>query len=143
MRRKGLATKRLTGGTRRRRERSPRGRQRSEAVSEKEVTALGLAAFKGHLDAVKVLVGAGADVNRRMEVSKTAPITLAVRAGHVDIVRALLDAGGKLDGPVATASLIVAVWLGNEEMTRVLLQAGAPVGGTDRWGLRRLGKRVG
>ncbi len=55
---------------------------------------VGLAAFFGHLDAVKTLIAAGADIHAAAKNSfKVQPIHAAVASKNLDIVRAVLDAG--------------------------------------------------
>ena len=55
---------------------------------------VGLAAFFGHLDAVKVLIAAGADIHAAAENGlKVQAIHAAVASKNLDIVRTLLEAG--------------------------------------------------
>ena len=56
--------------------------------------AVGLAAFFGHLDAVKTLIAAGADIHApARNPLKVQAIHAAVASKNLDIVRAVLDAG--------------------------------------------------
>lgn len=56
--------------------------------------AVGLAAFFGHLDGVKMLIAAGADVHAAAKNSfKVQAIHAAVASKNIDIVRAVLEAG--------------------------------------------------
>jgi uncharacterized protein len=57
------------------------------------MTALLLAARQGHSEAVKALVGGGADINGRSSGDKTTPLLIASINGHFDLARMLLDAG--------------------------------------------------
>lgn len=59
--------------------------------SSGELTALVFAARQGHLDAVRVLVEAGADINARAADGQTA-LTLSINNGHFDISRYLIEA---------------------------------------------------
>lgn len=55
---------------------------------------VGLAAFFGHLDAVKTLIAAGADIHAAAKNSfKVQAIHAAVASKNIDIVRAVLEAG--------------------------------------------------
>jgi ankyrin repeat protein len=56
--------------------------------------AVGLAAFFGHLDAVRALIAAGADIHAAAKNSlKVQAIHAAVASKNLDIVRAVLEAG--------------------------------------------------
>jgi uncharacterized protein len=56
-------------------------------------TPLLFAVRQGHVDAVKRLVDAGADVNRVCAGDKTSPLLMAVINGHFDLARYLIDRG--------------------------------------------------
>jgi ankyrin repeat protein len=53
------------------------------------------AAFSGHADVMRVLIGKGADVNATGQCGTT-PIDAAVLAGHREVVDLLLEAGAEL-----------------------------------------------
>jgi ankyrin repeat protein len=57
------------------------------------VTPLLFAARGGYLDAAKLLVGGGADVNQLSAGDKTSPLLIATINGHYDLARWLLDRG--------------------------------------------------
>ncbi len=61
-------------------------------------TPLHSAAQNGDPDAVRSLLGQGADPNAREEGDNTTPLHWAAAARHVDIARALLDAGADVHG---------------------------------------------
>lgn len=61
-------------------------------------TGLHAAAKGGHLDAVRLLLGHGADPNARESGDHTYPLHWAAAHRHVEIVRALLEAGGDVHG---------------------------------------------
>ena len=52
-----------------------------------------LAARSGYVDAVKMLVAAGADVNQNSVGDKTSPMLIAAINGHFDLAKWLLDQG--------------------------------------------------
>ena len=91
-------------------------------------TPLGLAAFFGHLEAVKVLLESGAEVNLRApsRFANTA-LDAAVAGDHADVVRALLaahaDPNARSEGNYTP--LHKAAAHGNAEIVRLLLDAGA------------------
>ena len=57
-------------------------------------TALMRAAYSGHLEVVKLLLEAGADLNSKGSDEKTA-LTMAKERGHVEVVDFLDKAGAK------------------------------------------------
>jgi ankyrin repeat protein len=58
------------------------------------LTPLLFAIRQGHVDAVKGLVEAGADVNRVSAGDHTSPLLMAIINGHFDLARYLVDRGG-------------------------------------------------
>ena len=57
--------------------------------------ALGLAAFHGHRDAVRVLLRQGGDVHGR-DGKGYNPLMLAASQGHAEVVEELIQAGSRL-----------------------------------------------
>lgn len=100
-------------------------------------TPLGLAAFFGHLDAVKVILanGAAVDERDRSRFGNTA-LDAAVAANHADVVRALLAAGAQVDvrDSADYTPLHKAAANGNTEIVRMLLQKGADAAAVRRGG---------
>jgi uncharacterized protein len=67
---------------------------RASAHSPDGFPAVGLAAFFGHIDAVKTLIAAGADIHAAAKNNlKVQAIHAAVASKNLDIVRAVLEAG--------------------------------------------------
>jgi len=103
-------------------------RARVNTPNSEGFTPLGLAAFFGHLEAVKVLLESGADVNLRApsRFANTA-LDAAVAGDHADVVRALLaahaDPNPRSEGNYTP--LHKAAAHGNAEIVRLLLDAGA------------------
>ena len=88
-------------------------------------TALTAAASQGHVEIVRVLLQAGADVD--VVGLRDTALAAAADSGHVDVVRTLLNAGATLDRllPGNDTALIRAARNGNEEIVAMLLAAGA------------------
>jgi len=82
--------------------------------------ALSGAAFQGHAEVVRVLLGAGADVHAAHDEA----LRSAAAGGHGDIVRMLLDAHADLHAD-HDAALRNAVYRGHVEVVRMLLGAGS------------------
>jgi ankyrin repeat protein len=106
-------------------------------------TAVMWAAAEGNVEAVEVLIRAGADFRARLDSGFT-PFLFAVREGRIGVVRALLKAGvsanekvqtkhnagrrpGNAGSPPAdgTSALVLAVANGHFELAANLLDAGA------------------
>jgi uncharacterized protein len=65
------------------------------------LSALHFATREGQLDAVRELVGGGADINLAAAGDKTPPITQSIINGHIDVAKYLLDHGA--DPKIANA----------------------------------------
>ena len=104
------------------------------------LTALMRAARRGHLDAARLLLEHGADVNARSAKTgadawnKTA-LMYAAQAGATDLVHALLEAGARVDArdeyfrghiDFGYTALHYAARRGHLEAVRALLAAGSP-----------------
>ena len=100
-------------------------------------TPLGLAAFFGHVDAVKVLLDHGATVNEedRSRFGNTA-LDAAVAANHADVVRVLLAAGAESNvrDSADYTPLHKAAQNGNLEVVRLLVDHGADVAAVRKGG---------
>jgi ankyrin repeat protein len=89
-------------------------------------TAMGEAAFHGHVACVRLLVGAGEDVNRIHEVidgERTAAM-LAAQNGHAELVRALseMKADVGYESSLGVTALQLAAEGGHEETKGLILQ---------------------
>ena len=92
-----------------------------------------LAADRGHLKVIQLLLEAGADTNAIDENLATASMA-ASHNGHLEVVRLLLEAGADanaIDENMATA-LMDADQNGHLEVVRLLLEAGADTNATDK-----------
>ena len=93
------------------------------------MTALHWAARRGHLEMVKMLLAAGANVRATTRLGSYTPLLLASEGGHAAVIEALTGAGA--DPAAATASgvtpLMLASASGQVDAIRVLLSHGADV----------------
>lgn len=99
-----------------------------KANSQDGFSGLGLAVFFGHLEIARLLVDAGADVNRPSDNSfRVAPLHSAVESGNVALLELLLAHGAKPDAVefLEATPLHSAAARGNREMVEKLLAAGA------------------
>jgi RNA polymerase sigma factor (sigma-70 family) len=64
-----------------------------------ERTPLHLAAEKGHLDVVRALLEAGADVHARDEGDNATPLHWAAGEGHLEVIEQLIAAGALVNDP--------------------------------------------
>lgn len=106
-------------------------------------TALMWAAAEGNVDAVNILIQAGADVHARIDSGFT-PLLFAAREGRIGVVQALLKAGADVNETIQThqapgpklasgagapkqgvSALVLAVTNAHFELAATLLDAGA------------------
>jgi ankyrin repeat protein len=90
------------------------------ASDNEDVTPLGVAVRSGHLDIVRLLVEAGADVNYLSW--RSTPLELAAQRGRTDIAMYLLEHGAE---PKDRSALAEASRNGLVELVEVLLRKGA------------------
>lgn len=88
-------------------------------VNKKGIPPLVSAAGGGHLDIVKLLLGAGASVKNNQALRG------AAAAGHTDVILTLLDAGADINEDAE--ALANAVFNANAETIRVMIERGAEV----------------
>lgn len=95
-------------------------------------TPLMLAARRGRLELVKLLLAAGAKVNAKDDDGLTAMAHACweKHGAYETVLRELLAAGGKADTP----ALAWAAWSGTPGMVRMLAAAGADLNATTFWG---------
>ena len=99
---------------------------------EGEYLALIYASAKGHTEALKTLVEAGADVNVKSQDGVTI-LMIASGKGHTEIVESLLEAGADVnvkDEDGDTALIFASRW-GHTEVVKALLEAGADASNID------------
>jgi len=98
--------------------------------------AIHLAAGRGHSEVIRVLLGAGADVNTPHPEVQATPLQYAAQGGHLDAVRTLLDAGAKTDPAdrYGRTPLMWAALEGHGPVVQELLRRGADVNAKTKTG---------
>uniref|UniRef100_A0A8D0KG34 Ankyrin repeat domain 6 n=1 Tax=Salvator merianae TaxID=96440 RepID=A0A8D0KG34_SALMN len=91
-------------------------------------TALHLAAYRGHLQVVQILLKAGCDVDLQDDGDQTA-LHRATVVGNTDVVAALIHEGSALDrqDKDGNTALHEAAWHGFSQSAKLLVKAGANV----------------
>ncbi|KAH9073545.1 hypothetical protein EDB83DRAFT_81769 [Lactarius deliciosus] len=99
-------------------------------------TALHSASAEGQVEAVRLLLKYGADVDARGIVGQS-PLQLASQEGHPNVVRCLLDHGADAEfrSDIRMTPLTIAATWGTLEIVRVLLEHNVDVNAQDREGL--------
>eukprot|EP00041_Stephanoeca_diplocostata_P003320 m.2019 g.2019 ORF g.2019 m.2019 type:complete len:197 (-) comp1423_c0_seq1:140-730(-) len=89
-------------------------------------TALVYAAYKGHLETVKVLLNAGATVDTQTRDGYTA-LLWAAKYGRLEIVKELINAGANINtqNKFGNTALMLAAYNGRVDLVQTLLKAGA------------------
>jgi len=105
------------------------------ATDEHRTTALILAAYKGHTEAVSALVHAGANLEATNKNGSTALMSAAFN-GHTEAVSALVQAGADIEATDnnGNTALMGAAVNGKTEAVSALVHAGADIEATDNNG---------
>ncbi len=109
-------------------------------------SALAWAASKGHIESVRVLIAAGADLEHYARYRFDTALQRAALAGHAETVRVLLEAGADVTGDAGEEALASAIRLGDLEMEQMLIDAGAnanSLSATSQRMLKEIGRRAG
>lgn len=93
-----------------------------DGLSCEQMSPVGIAMHFRHINVVKILVAAGAELNQ--ENQKTSPLKSACRMGFIDIVHLLLDAGAdpKLISTCGNAPIHVATINGCRDIVKLLIE---------------------
>ena len=100
-------------------------------IDEGEPTGMNplmIAAIRGHLRVVEILLEKGADVSAVDDDAGFSPLHCSAAAGQVAATKVLVKAGADLEAVVSSADgtpLHVAARTGHSEVVRVLIEAGA------------------
>lgn len=106
-----------------------------EQANDNHTTPLMRASQEGHVEAVQLLVQAGASVNRRNMVQMTS-LMLASQRGHANVCQTLLQHSADVDAKTNqdSTALLLACKRGHLAVVRVLVTAGCELYGTDSRG---------
>ena len=104
--------------------------------NEQDESVLMLAALKGHLPLVKVLLAQDADVNK----PGWTPLHYAATGGHIAVMELLLDNSAYIDAesPNGSTPLMMAAMYGSPLAVKLLIQAGADLNVKNQMGLTAL-----
>lgn len=107
----------------------------SGAVPDSRTTVLGMAAARGELPLIRLLVERGADVNR-VDPFRDYATPLVTAAGQHGAVRVLLDHGANVNARSRNGQTVLtnAIRLGSVPVVRLLLERGADVNRRDARG---------
>ena len=99
-------------------------------------TALHTAALVGNLEAIKLLVAHGADVNRPVDFSGTTPLHFAASRTNAQIVRELIMAGADVNtqNKLGQTPIYFVEHSKNDRVIESLLRAGARLDIVDQFG---------
>jgi ankyrin repeat protein len=99
------------------------------------LTPMSIAASRGHIDTVRLLLEHGADLSATDDNGST-PLTWAAEKGHENIARLLLENGADVDAKdnYGQTPLCLAASYGEEEVAKLLLKNGADVDTRDERG---------
>jgi len=98
-----------------------------DTKDKKGIPLLGVSARNGHLNAMELLLGSGAQVNQVAEDRGSTALFDSAMGRHKDLIKTLIEAGADVniqsrDGQTA---LVVVVGAGDEEIVEMLVKAGA------------------
>jgi ankyrin repeat protein len=121
-----------TGSTARLRELLEHNRDFANMPDEAGYTPLHYAAYFGHIEAARYLIGIGADIaSISMDPLRNQPLHAAATSGHAEIARILLDAGADVNAEQSGqwTALHGAAQKGHLEVVSLLLERGARADG--------------
>ncbi len=95
-------------------------------ISHDYISAVTHAASRGHINAVKLLITAGADINYVGKVHEGYVLCAAIKGGHLYVVDELIKAGAQVNVKQGDA-LIEAVKIRDKRIIQRLIQAGAKI----------------
>ena len=107
-------------------------------VSEKFYcnTPLAAACWKGHMNVVRLLLDAGADIDR-VDARGIRPFLLACLCGHIDVIRLLMAAGADIHrtGALGSSALYWAcIWKPDAGIVILLVESGTDINQTNDGG---------
>ncbi len=104
----------------------------NSSIVDDTCTPLQYALRSGNVELCRMLLDAGADVNRTGPFYT--PLNCAVMGGHIELVEILLDAGARVNElDWEESPLHIAVDLGGIELIEILLRSGADINSTNNY----------
>lgn len=100
---------------------------RAGTVAKNDLAII-MAASRGHVHVLQLLISAGVDVNAAMGDGTTAMMS-AIENGHSEVAKILVESGAQVNAQMrdGTSALMLAAIRKSREVTRLLLDAGALV----------------
>ena len=99
-----------------------------------KTTPIGIAAAKGHLKIVELLIKHGARIDILSSVRQYSPVFMACMNNHLEIVKLLIENDADIHLPSLDGRTCLMVSVKSEEICKLLLDHGAMVNATDKKG---------
>jgi hypothetical protein len=109
-------------------------------TNENGNNALMIAAARGHVALVEILLDKGAKIDAINKEGRNA-LMFAAKSGNVEVVKMLLDKGANINAVTnkdSTTALMIAAKSGNDEMVGILLNKGAKIDAINKEGQNAL-----
>ena len=82
-----------------------------ESLDGQTFTPLSIAAREGNVEVLRILLAAGADVNRTVSPYSVSPVSLAAQANHTEAIKLLVEGGADVNIRPSAAQRKWVTWL--------------------------------